>query len=110
MGYFKAGLVSLAASALFVVLDIQLLGWGGLPRWLGATAVFLVACALLWRLHPSSENKASEGRTALSNNRVGNDFEADIEESKISSGNSRSVLSNNKIGKNAKVRIKKSQI
>lgn len=107
MRYWREGLVSLAASAAFFVIQEALFPLAALPKWLGAVAVFVVAAMLV---HVLTRGKTDEPPAAgpLSNNEIGGTLDAKIEGSRIAPGNQ--VLSNNKIGGNANIRIKDSDL
>lgn len=99
-------LASVAASALFYVIEPYLTAQSETFRWIGSGAVFLLSMGVAWYLHKKSiAAPASKGRF-LSENEVGEDFDIDMENADAIMSSEHDVLSGNKVRRDVKVRIK----
>jgi hypothetical protein len=110
MGIWIGILGSVAAAALFFIIEPYLLATEQPWRVVGTAGVFLISTALALLLRKREVAQEKSGGGILSDNDVGNAMNARVEDTELTGTSKNKVLSGNKIGGSADFEIKNSKL
>jgi hypothetical protein len=110
MGALVGILTSIAASAIFFLVEPRLLAMGEPWRLIATAVVFLISAGLALYLCRRTPDQAGAHASMLSDNEIGKGLKARIEEVDLPHSSGSRIASGNKVGGSAHIEIKNSTL